>query len=197
MDMIGLTLSIAFAISIRVGGLLLIPFLGVAIFLQYFFDWKKQYKTGSKEMRQLVLRSAIICIAGYFLGLIFWPYALQDPMSNPLTALGEMAQFSTSIGMLFNDNKIMSDNVPWNYIPQWLFISTPVIILLGVVLSPYLFVSKEYKFPQLSFLFFAALFPLFYVIYKKSPLYDGWRHLFFNIPPTHHPECAYFHIAHQ
>lgn len=77
----------------------------------------------------------------------------------------------------------MSENVPWYYIPQWLFISTPVIILLGVVLSPYLFISKEYKFPQLSFLFFAALFPLFYIIYKKSPLYDGWRHLFFIYPP--------------
>jgi tetratricopeptide (TPR) repeat protein len=183
MDMIGLTLSVAFAISIRVGGILLIPFLMVAVGLQYFFDWKKQYTLGSKEVRQLVIRSVIICTSGYLLGLVFWPYALQDPMSNPFTALGEMSQFSTSISMLFNDNKIMSENVPWYYIPQWLFISTPVIILLGVILSPYLFISKEYKFPQLSFLFFAALFPLFYVIYKKSPLYDGWRHLFFIYPP--------------
>jgi tetratricopeptide (TPR) repeat protein len=37
--------------------------------------------------------------------------------------------------------------------------------------------------PELSFVFFAALFPLFYVIYKKSPLYDGWRHMFFIYPP--------------
>ena len=182
-DMIGLALSVAFAISIRVGGILLIPFLGVAVVLQYFFDWKKQFTIGSKEIRQLVLRSAIICAVGYFLGLIFWPYALQDPISNPFTALGEMSQFSTSIGMLFNDNRILSENVPWNYIPQWLFITTPVIILLGIIASPYLFVSKDYKFPELSFLFFAALFPLFYVIYKKSPLYDGWRHLFFIYPP--------------
>ncbi|MFI5196365.1 MAG: hypothetical protein ACHQD8_04685 [Chitinophagales bacterium] len=183
MDMAGLALSIAFAISIRVGGLLLIPFLGVAVLLQYFFDWKKQYSIGSKEVKQLIVKSAIVCSAGYFLGLVFWPYALQSPISNPLTALGEMAQFSTSISMLFNDSKIMSENVPWYYIPQWLFISTPIIILVGIVLSPYLFISKEYKFPQLSFLFFAALFPLFYVIYKKSPLYDGWRHLFFIYPP--------------
>ncbi len=182
-DVLGLTLSIAFAISIRVGGLLLIPFLGVAVLLQYFWEWKKQYAMGSKEVKQLIVRCAIASIGGYLLGLVFWPYALQDPLNNPLTALGEMSKFSTNIRMLFAGKNIVSEQVPWNYIPQWLFITTPVIILLGIVLSPYLFVSKEYKFPQLAFLFFVALFPLFYIIYKKSPLYDGWRHLFFIYPP--------------
>jgi len=182
-DVLGLTLSIAFAISIRVGGLLLIPFLGVAVLLQYFWDWKKQYTPGSKEMKQLIVRCVIASVGGYLLGLVFWPYALQDPLNNPLTALGEMSKFSTNIRMLFGGKMIVSDQVPWSYIPQWLFITTPVIILAGIILSPYLFVSKEYKFPQLAFLFFVALFPLFYIIYKKSPLYDGWRHLFFIYPP--------------
>lgn len=181
--MIYLALSICFAISIRVGGILLIPFLGVAIALKYFFSLRKNYSLTSKEIKMLAIQSFVICVAGYFLGLVFWPYGLQSPISNPLKALGEMSQFSTSIGMLFADNRIMSDAVPWYYIPQWLAISTPIIILAGMVASPYLFVSKEYKFPELSFVFFAALFPLIYVIYKKSPLYDGWRHLFFIYPP--------------
>ncbi len=182
-DMIYLALSIMFAISIRVGGILLIPFLCVAVALQYFFEWRKQYGLASKEMKQLVVRSVIVCASGYFLGLIFWPYALQNPIGNPLKALGEMSQFSTSISMLFADNKIMSENVPWFYIPQWLGITTPVILLVGIIASPYLFLTKEYKMSPLLFLFFAALFPLFYVIYKKSPLYDGWRHMFFIYPP--------------
>jgi tetratricopeptide (TPR) repeat protein len=182
-NIIGVALSIGFAISIRVGGLLLIPFLAVAVLLQFIFEWRKEYKLGSKEIRQLVVRCVIISIAGYIAGLVFWPYALQDPINNPLKALGEMAQFSTSIGMLFNDAKITSDSVPWYYIPKWLSISTPVILLAGIVLSPMLLWDKEYKRTQVLFLFFAALFPLFYVIYKKSPLYDGWRHLLFIYPP--------------
>ena len=181
--MIYLSLSICFAISIRVGGILLIPFLGVAVVLKYFFEWRKNYGLTSKEIKQLAIQAAIICVAGYLLGLVFWPYGLQNPISNPLKALGEMSQFSTSIGMLFADNKIMSENVPWYYIPQWLWISTPIIILVGIVASPYLFIGKKFKMSELSFVFFAALFPLFYVIYKKSPLYDGWRHLFFIYPP--------------
>jgi tetratricopeptide (TPR) repeat protein len=94
-----------------------------------------------------------------------------------------MSQFSTPINMLFNDNTVYSDNVPWYYIPQWLLISTPLIILLGIFLSPYLLINKGLRSPQMFFLFFAAFFPILYVIYKKSALYDGWRHLFFVYPP--------------
>ncbi len=182
-DMIWLAVSIGYAINIRVGGLLLIPFLAVGVFIQFIFDWRKQYKITSKEIKSLLLQCTVISISGYFLGLLFWPYGLQNPLGNPVSALGEMAKFSTSIGMLFNDLQIKSDLVPWYYIPKWIFISSPIIILLGIIISPYLFFNKEYKFTQISFLFFAALFPLFYIIYKKSPLYDGWRHLLFIYPP--------------
>lgn len=182
-DKIWLALSIALAISIRVGGLLLIPFLGVAIILQYWFEWRKQYELGSKEIKRLVINTVIISIAGYLLGLVFWPYALQAPFSNPFTALSEMSQFSTGIRMLFDDTHIMSSDVPWYYIPKWLFISSPLIVLLGIVASPILFTDRSYKKHWIFFLFFVALFPLLYIIYKKSPLYDGWRHLFFIYPP--------------
>ena len=182
-DMAKLAVAIGFAISIRVGGLLLIPFLGFAVFLYYFTGWRKTYALGSKEVKQLVLRCVAVVAGGYVLGLLFWPYGLQSPISNPLKALGEMSNFSTPIGMLYNDKNIVSDNVPWFYIPKWIFISTPLIVLLGIVCSPYLLKDKRFSFNQIFFLFFAALFPLLYVIYKKSALYDGWRHLFFIFPP--------------
>jgi tetratricopeptide (TPR) repeat protein len=182
-DKIGLALSIGFAISIRVGGILLLPFLGFGFALVYFSEFRKQYALNSKEVRQYVINCIGLGIAGYLIGLIFWPYGLQNPISNPFTALHEMTQFSTSISMLFNDHKIVSDNVPWYYIPKWIFISSPVIVLLGIIISPILLVNKEYKFSYIFFLFFATLFPLLYIIYQKSPLYDGWRHLFFIYPP--------------
>ncbi|MBA3830243.1 MAG: tetratricopeptide repeat protein [Taibaiella sp.] len=179
---ISLILSIAFAISIRVGGILLIPFLFVAIGLKYFFEWRKPGIVPKGAMQKFALRVLVVCILGYIGGLIFWPYGLQNPLSNPLKALGEMSQFSTGIRMLFADEQIMSSNVPWYYIPKWLWITTPVIILAGIIMSPILFLIKQYKFQNIFFLFFVALFPLLYVIYKKSPLYDGWRHLFFIYP---------------
>lgn len=182
-DMLGLTLSIGLAISARVGGIMLLPYLFVGVVLQYFFEWRKKYSLTSKEMKGLVLRSVVICAVGYFLGLVFWPYGLEAPLSNPFKSLSEMSQFSVNIGMLFEDKRIVSAKVPWYYIPKWIFISTPIIILAGIVASPWLFKLKEYKVAVLGFVFFAAIFPVAYVIYKKSPLYDGWRHLLFVYPP--------------
>lgn len=182
-DMIGVTLSIALAINIRVGGIMLLPYLFAAMFVYYFFAWRKQHALSSPEMKRMVISAVVMCGAGYFLGLIFWPFGLEAPLSNPLKALGEMSQFSTSIGMLYEDKRIISDKVPWYYIPKWIFISSPLIVLLGFILSPWLIVNKDHTRPAILFLFFVTIFPVAYVIYKKSPLYDGWRHLFFVYPP--------------
>ncbi len=179
----GVAVAIGFAIGARVGGILLIPFLAFAVLLKYMFEWKKDYAIASKEIIRLALTCAGICVAGYFLGLIFWPYALQAPLSNPFKSLDEMSKFSVSISMLFEDKRLISQQVPWYYIPKYIFISSPIIILLGFVISPYLLLVKKYQKSLLIFLFFAAIFPVFYVIYKKSPLYDGWRHLLFVYPP--------------
>lgn len=181
-DALWVALSIGFAIGIRVGGLLLIPFLFVAIGIEYVFDWRKNYELFGAEIKRLAIYTVGICIVGYFSGLIFWPFALEAPLQNPFTALSEMSNFSVGIRMLFDDKHIMSQNVTAGYIPTWIGLTTPVIILLGILLSPWLFVSKQYKFHKLLFLFFAALFPWLYIVYKHSPLYDGWRHLLFIYP---------------
>ncbi len=181
-DTLWLALSIGLAISIRIGGLLLIPFLAVGMGLEYIFNWRHEYKIGGQELRKYVIRSIVACVGGYIAGLVFWPYGLEGPLDHPFVALGAMSEFSTGIRMLFDDQHIMSSNVPWYYIPKWISITSPIIILLGIYVSPILFFGKKYKFHSLFFLFFVALFPLLYVIYKKSPLYDGWRHLLFIYP---------------
>ncbi|MCD6063850.1 MAG: glycosyl transferase family 2 [Flavipsychrobacter sp.] len=181
-DALWLALAIGYAIGIRIGGLLLIPFVFVALGIEYFFDWRKNYPLSSKEVQSTAVKVIALCIAGYFFGLIFWPYALQAPLSNPLQALGEMSQFSTGIRMLFDDRHIMSQDIPASYIPHWMFITNPIIVLAGVILSPILLFRTELKRSTILFLFFIAIFPWVYVAYKKSPMYDGWRHMLFLYP---------------
>lgn len=181
-DALWLALSIGLAIGVRVGGLLLIPFLFVAIGIEYFFTWRKNYAMFGTEMKRTIVYAVATGVVGYFAGLIFWPYALEAPLSNPFSALSEMSNFSMGIRMLFDDRHIMSQGVPANYIPLWIFITTPIIILVGIVLSPLLFYFKQQKMPALLFLFFVTLFPWVYIVYKHSPLYDGWRHLLFIYP---------------
>ncbi|NNC95434.1 MAG: tetratricopeptide repeat protein [Chitinophagales bacterium] len=194
---IGFAGSLAIALSARIGGLLLIVyafmFTAIALFLDRSdSEVKSKKKVASKgfaskyfiPMRNLVL----ISLAGYFGGLLFWPYGLMDPINNPLSVLRGWTNFRTTISILFEGNIISSGSVPWNYIPKYLIITTPIIILLGSILSIWLFFDfirqkKTIKALAIFILHFTVAFPIIYVIYKESVLYDGFRHMLFTLPP--------------
>lgn len=178
-----LALTIGYTIGSRVGGLLLIPFMFVAIALEYYFHWRKNYALAGPEMKKLLLYVVLASAGSYVVGILFWPYALQAPFTNPFKSLAEMSQFSVNIRMLFDDHSVMAASVPWYYIPKWIFITSPIIVLIGFVFSPVLLFRKEYDKSLLIFLFFITFFPWLYIVYKHSPLYDGWRHLLFIYPP--------------
>ena len=181
-DFIGFIVAVAFAINIRVGGLLLIPYLAVALAIQYVWVWRTSFGLFSAEIKSIAWKSISACIIAYFLGLVFWPFALQAPLSNPFTALSEMSNFSTNIRMLFDDTTIVSSQVPWYYIPKYLFITSPIIVLILFVLFPIGYFNKAFKKEAWLFVAFACFFPVLYIIYKHAPLYDGWRHVLFVYP---------------
>lgn len=181
-DFIGFIVAVALAINIRVGGLLLIPYLAVALGIQYMLVWKTSFGLFSSEMKAIAWKSILASVIAYFLGLIFWPFALQAPLSNPFIALSEMSNFSTNIRMLFDDAHIVSSQVPWYYIPKYIFISAPVVVVLAFCVFPIAFWNKTFKKEAWLFVVFACFFPVLYIIYKQAPLYDGWRHVLFVYP---------------
>lgn len=52
---------------------------------------------------------------------------------------------------------------------------------LSLVLSPFMLKNEAELWGML--LFFAAVFPVYYVIFQDSVIHDGWRHLTFVYPP--------------
>lgn len=185
---IALGLSIGVAMGIRIGGLLLIPYL----FLFYgLFMWQQlgfgglldfsKFKENIWPSFKFVLLAAVL---GYFTSLIFWPYGLVAPFSHPFEALGVAKKFPANITILFAGEHIKSTEVKWNYIPQWLLISTPLFGLIGLVASfilvPYM--KQTGKILLLGFLYFTLVFPIAYVIQQKAVLYDTMRHFFFVYP---------------
>ncbi|MBA2407196.1 MAG: tetratricopeptide repeat protein [Chitinophagales bacterium] len=127
----------------------------------------------------------LVVAAGYFGAMLFWPYGLLSPLNNPFTALKEMQNFSTNIRILFAGKHMMSNEIPWNYIPQWIAITTPLIIMIGAVLmmAAILFSKKYFSRKPLLLLLFIIIFPWAYSVYKNSALYDGLRHFLFIVPP--------------
>ncbi len=180
-----LIVGIAAAINVRVGGLLLIAYLGFFTGVAYL--WKPELRAKLKDFKHLGGIAGIgllISFLGYLGGQIFWPWARQAPFSNPLVALGEMESFDTAIQILFEGKRIWSDVVPWYYIPKWMAIGSPVFFLVGLVLAVILFVVLKDKISTLAFalMLFAGIFPIVYAIAKDSSLYDGMRHFLFVYP---------------
>ena len=180
-------MGIAFTISIRIGGLLLVPYLFMFAGL-YVLLIRFGFKTFSGDWFRMVWRGllylGIISVGGYLISLIPWPYGLQKPFKNPFQALRMMENITVAIKVLFNGSIYWSNRLPWYYISMNILYTVPVALLAGFLLNIplYPFYRKQVRPIFIFFLFFVVLFPMAYVIYKKSNVYGGWRHLLFIFP---------------
>ncbi len=92
---------------------------------------------------------------------------------------------------LFRGQLLSASSLPWDYVPTWIMITTPIPVLLlftaGTVASvrdiaqqPWAFVRGE---RQIDLTVLAWFFmPVLGCIVLKPIMYDAWRHLFFVYP---------------
>jgi tetratricopeptide (TPR) repeat protein len=179
-----LTASIAFSISIRTGGLLLICYLHLFLLLSFLFTYVKNNQFDLNLFRKKLLSSLMISVAAWFLSIVLWPYALLNPILNVWTSYQVMTQFPTTLMQLFEGKMEWSDLMPWYYLPKYMAITIPLIIFAG--LAAFVVLSKKIITPdnllKYGFLVFTILFPVIFVIYEKSNLYGTWRHFLFIYP---------------
>jgi hypothetical protein len=186
-SVIWIAVGIGWTNGIRIGGLLLVPylFMFVGLFLLlHRWPWKffsaGWWKLALKVTGILVLTSA----AGYLLSLLTWPYALQDIVNHPIQAFKVMSNIQVSIRVLYDGMLYWSDHLPWHYIPKNVMFTVPVIILLGwfASLVTWYVDRKEGNGYWYFLLWFTVLFPVFFIIYRESNVYGGWRHMMFIYP---------------
>jgi tetratricopeptide (TPR) repeat protein len=183
-EMVFLTLSMAFAISIRAGGLLLLCYLVFFFFIFYLFKYFKENKIDLIEVRQKFLSICCIVVISWFLSILLWPYALQSPVRNVLESYRVMAHFPSTFRQIFEGRVEWSDYMPWYYIPKSMLITVPLTVLAGLVLFGGFIRSRLTR--EKTFLFgclmFTVLFPIIFVIYERSNLYSSWRQFLFLYP---------------
>lgn len=182
-----IAVGIGWTNGIRIGGLLLVPYLflfaGLYLLLRKW-PWKFFSALWWKFALKGLLTLVLISVSGYLLSLLTWPYALQDIINHPIQSFKVMTNIQVSIRVLYDGLIHWSDKLPWHYIPQNILISVPVIVLLGFFASLYTWYSKR-KERQGYFYFmlwFTVLFPVFFIIYRESNVYGGWRHMMFIYP---------------
>lgn len=182
-----IAVGIGWTNGIRIGGLLLVPYLFLFAGL-YLLVRKWPWKFFSAPWWRFALKGlltlVLISVGGYLLSLLTWPYALQDIINHPIQAFKVMTNIQVSIRVLYDGLILWSDHLPWHYIPQNILITVPVIILLGFFASIYTWYSRRKEQESFFFfmLWFTVLFPVIFIIYRESNVYGGWRHMMFIYP---------------
>ncbi len=182
--MLFLILSLAFSVGIRPGGLLSIFYLGFFVFLKLMIDWMNSGRLDPKTAAEKILLYSGIALAGYFLALTTWPYALQNPIANVWKSYQVMTHFPTTVRQIFEGKFDWSDFHPWYYLPKYMAVTIPLVIGAGLIIF-FSTLRKGYSNPQkvqLALIGFTVVFPLIFVIVKGSNLYGSWRHFLFVYP---------------
>ena len=184
------------ALGVRVGGLLLFGYLGLTLLL--FVLWRLA------ETRRLVaflgdcwtsfwrvLLPAVI--VAYPVMLLFWPWAQQAPFSHPLQTLFYFSHELFPFRTLFAGRYFPATDLPWAYLPTYIALALPELILVLVLASPVVGLALAWRYgralprtPALQFfvLGFAIVFPVAYAVAIKAVLFDGMRHFIFVLPLT-------------
>ncbi len=178
-----LILSIAFCISIRPGGLLLLCYLLLFTAILEFKTYRETAKINIGLLKNRAYSLGLIVLGSYLLGILLWPYVLLNPISGFLKSYQVMAQFPTTIRQIFEGRLEWSDLLPWYYLPKLMLITIPLIVWTGV-LSFFALTGKAFRQDGLKygFLIFTILFPIVFVLYEHSNLYGSWRHFLFVYP---------------
>lgn len=190
-----LGLACGLTLGVRVGGLLLLCYVGLALGL--FVLWRtletRRPAVFFDEGLRCGLRVLIpVTAIAYPVMLIFWPWAQHSPIANPLSALATFSHQDFPFRTLFEGQYVPATNLPWTYLPVHILLALPELILLLVLASPFVAlwllwrdagaIGRD-KILMRFMIGFAILFPVIYAIAIKAVLFDGMRHFIFVLPP--------------
>jgi hypothetical protein len=171
------------ATSIRVLG----PLAGLLVFLYSLTKLSKD------EIPLWLKFFGIYGIATLLVVVVTWPYLWTNPLQRFVEAFGFMSDNPTHLQVLFNGALYEADQLPRRYLPTLLALTltepTWILFGAGLVVSLWTQIKKrnDLNWSLLSsfFLLLSWFFiPFLYVILRKPPMYDGYRHFLFMLPPV-------------
>jgi hypothetical protein len=119
--------------------------------------------------------------------LASWPFLWEDPVRNFIGTLTFMSDNPTELRVLFYGKIYRASNLPLRYLPALLLftLTEPVwpLALGGIVAGVVRAIKKNINWKSLlpTVLWFSI--PMAYVLAFRPPMYDGFRHFMFIVPP--------------
>ncbi|HUI35269.1 MAG TPA: glycosyltransferase family 39 protein [Stellaceae bacterium] len=191
---IKLGVATGLAMAVRVGGLLLVCYLGLMLAL--FGVWR------ATAARRLTLLVAIgwtslwrvflpVAILSYGVMLLFWPWAQGAPIAHPLSSLAVFSHEIVPTKILFDGQLYDAGTVPWTYLPAYIGLALPELVVMLLLAAPVIAAAAllrrrswdAARVLPLFMLGFTIVFPVAYAIADNVVLFNGMRHFIFVLPP--------------
>ncbi len=176
----GMAAGAGFAISVRIGGLVILPIIGLFTAIGAWTSRPEGRGAMLRYFGKLAVLLIIAALIACFAGIVNWPYGWQAPVKHSLESLGKMTHYIVSIRQLFEGKLWWSENLPLHYAPKYFLIVMPLVILTGIPLSWPL--RRKLSANVFATVVFSAVFPLFWVVAVHANLYGNIRHLLFIYP---------------
>ena len=116
-----------------------------------------------------------------------WPFLWDHPLARWIEVARHMANNPHILPVLFNGQVYPSNQLPRSYLPMLLglTLTEPVFPLLALGLGVALMHFWQRRLEWRSFLIVLLWvgLPLAYVLWRQPPMYDGYRHFLFLLPP--------------
>ena len=167
--------------NVRIMGLMLV---GAALALQAC-EWRR---ATVRARRRLAWTSGAFVAASLLTFYALFPYLWRDPIPR----LAEVIRFASELSgdpwpLLFQGRVVDRHDLPPSYVPVWMAIAMPPFVLgLGLIGAGALFFARGGGSMSLRFQFgLLACFvaPALAAVLLRSPLFNGWRHLYFLYAP--------------
>lgn len=133
---------------------------------------------------------------------LFWPVLWHDPIGEFVSAFRNMKQFPYTRDVFYLGQYYPPSSLPWHYMPVWIAISTPPLVVFGFLVGQIVLVvqairalitrSRNNLRELISYISKRRIWivliswlylPVLAIYIFNSTLYDGWRHMFFIYPP--------------
>jgi len=190
-----LGLAAGLALAVRVGGLLIVGYVGLALllFVLWRFAENRSLKQAAQDSWTCFWRVLAPMLAvAYPVMLLFWPWAQQSPFVNPVKALVYFSHEIFPFRTLFAGEYVPASDLPWEYLPTYILLALPELVLILLLAAPvaayfqlrhggWIAAGRD-KLIGYSVLGFAIVFPVAYAVAIKAVLFDGMRHFIFVLP---------------
>ena len=184
---IGLGLALGSRIMGGMTALYMVPAMAVLI----GHDLRAEgFRPAARTLGVFLLRLAPGLLLAYAVMALVWPWSVIEPL-NPIRAIGYFSHFFEKPWReLFGGEPILVPNMPRSYLPTYLGMKLPEILLLlgsaGLIGAFVAQFKRNIPAPRrasLLLVLMAVAFPVALAIATKPAMYNGIRHFLFILPP--------------